>query len=110
MKSFQFILKVVSCVIILGACSKDDSIIPNVSSADHTVEIAQSGSREITCFYDTDKDETVDFSGFNFSFNADRSLVATKFATEVNGSWSVNDIKYASLMSFHHVHDCDPTL
>ncbi len=85
------IVMVISCALILVACSKDDSNNPNNSSANQTANIAQSGAWEITYFYDTDKDETANFSGYTFNFNEDGSLVATKGTTTVNGSWSVQN-------------------
>jgi len=87
-------------IILIGffaivACSKDDSNQDpdptNQNSADQVEEIAESGSWAITYFFDSDDDETSNFSGYSFSFNTDGSLVATKGNTTVTGTWSVED-------------------
>lgn len=75
------------------ACSKDktDPEPTNQTSADQVEEIAESGSWEITYFFDSDTDETSDFAGYDFTFNTDGSLVATNGNTTVTGTWSVED-------------------
>jgi len=80
--------------ISLIACSKDESNTPvadNGTSADQVTLMAQSGTWRITYFWDTDKDETDHFTGYDFTFNADGTLIAVKGNTTVNGTWSVTD-------------------
>jgi len=87
---------IVALALITVACSKDESdtqeITNNSNSAQQvTTLMTQTGSWKITYFWDTDKDETSNFSGYVFSFNSDGSLVAVKGSTTVSGSWSVLD-------------------
>lgn len=82
---------VISLTAALGACSpSDDSNQPN-TSAEQTANLVRQGTWEITYFYDTDQDETGNFSGYSFSFNQDGTLVAVNGSTTVTGSWSVVD-------------------
>jgi hypothetical protein len=53
--------------------------------------IALSGDWVITYFFDTDKEETSNFNGYSFTFNADGTLVASNGTTDVNGTWSITD-------------------
>ncbi len=79
---------------LVTSCSKDDSpnnAQNNTSSVDQLKRIAQNGDWQVTYFFDTDTDETNDFNGYAFKFNADGTLVATKGSTTVNGTWSVVD-------------------
>ena len=80
-------------VLILVACSKKDDkpADTNNSSADQVEEIAQTGDWIITYFYDTDSDETGNFSGYTFSFNVDGTVDAVNGSTSVFGFWSVED-------------------
>ncbi len=75
------------------ACSKDKETpaTDNGTSADRVITTAESGTWRITYFFDTDTDETANFAGYVFSFNADGTLVATKGTTTENGTWSVID-------------------
>lgn len=50
---------------------------------------AQTGQWSITYFFDTDSDETSDFTGYVFTFSPDGSVTAEKDGTQVTGTWSV---------------------
>ncbi len=80
-------------MVVVVACSKDDSSNDgnNGSSADFVRGVAQDGPWTITYFFDTDKDETSNFSGYQFTFNTDGTLTAVKGNTTVSGTWSVRD-------------------
>jgi hypothetical protein len=82
--------------ISLIACSKEESntsvdVNDNGTSADRVTLVAQSGTWRITYFWDTDEDETSNFTGYDFTFNTDGTLIAVKGNTTVNGTWSVVD-------------------
>ena len=47
------------------------------------------GSWVITNFIDSGKNETGDFTGYGFSFNADGSLVADNATNNATGTWSI---------------------
>ncbi len=68
------------------ACNNEDSTNSNQTKVVNTVS---SGTWRITYFYDTDKEETANFTGFNFTFGS--SLTATKGSTTYTGTWSVTD-------------------
>ncbi|PVW13419.1 hypothetical protein DDV96_13620 [Marixanthomonas spongiae] len=53
--------------------------------------MVKKGTWQITQFIDSGTDETADFNGFVFTFNADGSLVANKNELTVTGTWSVTD-------------------
>ncbi|NNE02077.1 MAG: hypothetical protein HKN52_02840 [Eudoraea sp.] len=48
-----------------------------------------SGTWSITNYVDSGTDETNDYAGYSFSFNADGSLDAVNGGTTITGSWSV---------------------
>ncbi|WP_345277866.1 hypothetical protein [Litoribaculum gwangyangense] len=74
-------------------CSSDDDINP----IDNSLEIndikntVQSGSWEITSFFDSGVDETNHYIGYSFTFNSDGTLTASNGSETVNGTWSVTD-------------------
>ncbi|MCD2259593.1 hypothetical protein KWG70_10290 [Psychroserpens sp. XSD401] len=76
------------------SCSDDDDVgNPN----DNSQQIAQiettveSGTWRITNFNDSGQNETSDFTGYDFAFNSDGSLIATNGSTTMTGTWSVTD-------------------
>lgn len=80
--------------ILMFACSTDDSNNSNDdngNSADQVRQIAQNGTWGVSYFFDSDEDETSNFSGYTFTFGSDGTLTATKGTTTVTGSWSVLD-------------------
>ncbi len=85
----------ITAAIILVACSKDETSnntnTANETSADQVAAIAKNGTWTITYFFDTDQDETNNFSGYAFTFKEDGSLIAINGNTTVSGTWSVLD-------------------
>ncbi|MBN2681614.1 MAG: hypothetical protein JXR58_03845 [Bacteroidales bacterium] len=77
---------ILSLALFFTACNSDDEPVPTVTS---TSDVLETGSWKVSYYYDSDKDETSDFSAYSFSFNNDRSLVATMGSTVKNGTWSV---------------------
>jgi hypothetical protein len=97
------ILKTVTVLfvsLLLVGCSEDDSNDSNTNNNSNLVaeasQVAQSGSWRISYFWDTDKDETSNFTGYVFNFNSDGTLVATRNNTTVNGTWSVTNSSSSS--------------
>jgi len=86
---------IIALALVTVACSKDESNTPatnNSNSAQQvTALMTQTGSWKITYFWDTDKDETNNFTGYVFNFNSDGTLTAVKGNTTVSGTWSVVD-------------------
>jgi hypothetical protein len=58
-------------------------------SQNMVTSIVTSGTWRITYYYDTDKEETTTFTGFNFTFAT--ALTATKGSTTHTGTWSISD-------------------
>lgn len=92
------IIKKISSIAFIAfallACSKDDDKNNNDAdgnSADQVREIATNGTWRVSYFFDTDKDETANFTGYIFTFGTDGKLTATKGTTTVTGNWSVID-------------------
>lgn len=79
------------CVLFVACDSEDDSQNDNGTSADQVAAIAENGTWGISYFYDSDQDETSNFSGYSFTFNADGTLAATNGNNTVSGTWSVTD-------------------
>jgi hypothetical protein len=94
-KGFYFgLLMLLSFSLMSSTCSSDDDDgSPNNNSL-QIAEIentAESGTWRITNFVDSGQDETSDFTGYDFTFNSNGSLVATNGSNTMNGTWSVTD-------------------
>jgi len=80
----------------LWQCSSDD-VNNNNNQNNNTAEIMQiednveAGTWRITSYVDSGQDETNDFNGYNFTFNANGTLTADNGNMTINGSWSVTD-------------------
>jgi hypothetical protein len=87
-------LLMLSFSLMSSMCSSDDD---DESPNDNSQQIAEientaaSGKWRITNFNDSGQNETSDFNGYYFSFNADGSLVATNSSDTMTGTWSVKD-------------------
>jgi hypothetical protein len=91
-KKIEYISGVILLFLILTvSCSKDSSSDNNTSTADQVATMIKSGSWSITYFYDTDHEETGNFSGYSFTFNEDGTVVAVNGNTTVAGTWSITD-------------------
>lgn len=73
-------------LIIVTSCLNKDSSIDYKSQIE---EIVTWGTWRITYYYDTDKEETSNYAGYNFTFSA--SLTATNGTNTYTGSWSITD-------------------
>jgi hypothetical protein len=77
---------VVLLIVGISSCSEDDS---NPSVRDDVVNTVSAGSWRITYFFDTDKEETDNFSGYSFTFNPGNVLTASNGANTYTGTWSI---------------------
>ena len=91
-------LPVLACILMLttaSTCSSDDDTPPFYNQ--NQVAIAtvnnsvQQGDWRITYFYDTDHEETSNFTNFTFTFGSGGVLTATSSSNTYTGSWSVTD-------------------
>ncbi len=76
-----------AAIAILSSCDHSANT-GNISA--NTTQVVTSGSWRVTLFTDSGNDETSDFNGYNFVFNTDGTIVATKNGVAKNGTWSVN--------------------
>jgi len=74
-------------LLVAFACSDDNSDPTNQSTV---ISIASSGTWRITYYYDTDKEETSSYAGYNFTFGS-TALTATNGTNTYTGTWSVTD-------------------
>jgi hypothetical protein len=95
MKTIHFINKQ-SIVLLLVtvfflSCSSDDSNSNGTNSISSVTSVVASGTWKITYYFDTDKEETSNFSGYNFTFGSNGVLTATNGTLTQTGTWSVTD-------------------
>ena len=92
--SIKALLIMLSITLLSATCSSDDDGINNTNNdaAIQAVENAvESGTWTITYFFDTDHEETNNFSGYNFTFGSNGVLTATNGTNTYTGIWSVTD-------------------
>ncbi len=95
MKKIKGILAICMLFILTTAttCSNDDNSSLEDNSSDKNVSeiknIISEGSWKINYYYDTDKDETNNFTGYNFTFNQNNVLTATNGTNTITGTWSI---------------------
>jgi len=88
------LILLLSVFLLSSTCSSDDDDgTPNDNSGQiqQIMVEAQSGTWRITSYIDSGQDETSDFSGYNFLFESNGTLTATKDDLTRTGSWSVTD-------------------
>ena len=77
-----------------SACSSDDDdggLNNNSQQISQIENIVESGTWRITNFIDSGENETSDFTGYDFLFNSDGSLIATNGTDTLDGTWSITD-------------------
>jgi hypothetical protein len=78
--------------ILFFSCSSSDGTNSSTTNSVNTVAtIIKSGTWKITYYFDTDKEETSNFSGYNFTFAKDGVLSATNGTVTQTGTWSITD-------------------
>ena len=70
----------------MASCTKDNS---NPSVTDTIVNTVSVGTWKITYFFDTVKEETSNFSGYNFTFGSNNVLTTSNGTNTYNGTWSI---------------------
>lgn len=82
-------LFLLALTISLFSCSKsyDNNVTP--SSTNKTEQVT--GNWTVTYYLDSGKDETGDFSGYNFAFNSSDVLLAVNGSSTFTGSWRIGD-------------------
>lgn len=87
-----FIL-MLSLTLMSSMCSNDDDDNPNNNSQQiaQIEDNVQTGTWRVSNFIDSGENETSDFSGYDFTFNMDGSLVASNGTNTFTGTWSITD-------------------
>lgn len=92
---YYAMLLMLSFSLMSSTCSSsdDDGQDPNNNLAviAEVTATVQTGTWRITNFVDSGSDETNDFTGYNFTFNTNGTLVADNGSTTVNGTWSITN-------------------
>ena len=91
MKKVSF-YSILACVFIINTastCSSDDSNSSSTIDTTPIVNTVTQGTWRVTYYFDTDTDETSDFTGYNFTFGSSNVLTATNGTNTFTGSWSV---------------------
>ncbi|MFV7236727.1 hypothetical protein [Flavobacterium sp. ZB4R12] len=97
----QFSLKPVLIIILITpACAPSldgletgnhlNGITP-IDNKNNVTIVVTDGTLKITFYWDTDFNETINFNGLNFSFEANNMLTATDGTNTYNGTWSITD-------------------
>lgn len=87
----------ISAVLTLGlflitfSCSSDTVMTDNKAEIKQISDVAKSGTWRITNYNDSGQDETSDYTGYNFTFNENGTLMANNGTNTYNGTWSVSD-------------------
>lgn len=81
----------VTCIFLITTASMCDDSSESVFDGKQIETSLGQGGWHVAYFFDK-KDETSDFSGYNFTFNDDGAALATKNTTTVNGSWSTENL------------------
>ena len=93
MKKMNFIYGLIMVAVLFTACTKDADDSNNFANLQADVEAitnnVSTGSWVITNFIDSGKNETGDFTGYQFSFNTDGSLAADSVNNSEMGTWSI---------------------
>ena len=76
--------------IILSSCTEEGNNMEDLSqlSVENNLE---AGAWQITLFEDSGKDETNHFSGYDFTFEGNGTLIADNGMNTVQGTWNITD-------------------
>lgn len=84
-KRFLFVLLAILVVVSFMSCNKEES----KNTADEVADTVKEGTWKVSYFYDSGKDETLNYSGYNFVFGGNNVLSASKGTNFYNGQWFV---------------------
>ena len=85
MKKTFFALCALSMV--LFSCKKDDDNVPALTSNSVATTVT-TGTWGITYYFDTDHEETSNFTGYAFVFDGTGAVIAAKTGSSIPGTWS----------------------
>ncbi len=84
-------LAILFLAISFAACTSDDDDEGARTVQDTIENNVEKGTWRISKFIDSGEDETNDFAGYDFTFEASGVLNATNGVNNYNGTWSITD-------------------
>jgi len=96
-----FALATVFIALGLTSCKKDEPSTSNITNSNVTTTVS-AGTWRVTYYWDTNRDETANFNGFNFTFGASNLVSASNSLLTINGTWSIanDDSKIKLILAF----------
>jgi len=91
LRAFRIVL-IIPLMLFALSCSDDDNDgNGNEQTKDRIEDNLTSGTWRITKFIDSDKDETADFNGYDFTFDGSGALTADDGTNAYTGTWSITN-------------------
>jgi len=84
----KFPALIFAVVLLVSSCKKDDNSNSNSSQPAQLSASVQQGSWKITSYIDNGVDQTNHYTGYEFQFNSNGTITATKAGTTISGTWS----------------------
>ena len=93
MKNNMLIKAMALTVFAFLSCDKDDetALVDTQAEITQVTTLVTAGTWRITNFNESGSDQTNNFTGYGFSFNANGALTANNGSTTVTGTWSITD-------------------
>ena len=82
-----FALATIFIALGLTSCKKDEPSTSNITTSNVTTTVS-AGTWRVTYYWDTNRDETANFNGFNFTFGTSNLVSASNSLFTINGTWS----------------------
>ena len=82
-----FALATIFIALGLTSCKKDEPSTSNITTSNVTTTVS-AGTWRVTYYWDTNRDETANFNGFNFTFGTSNLVSASNGILNINGTWS----------------------
>ena len=79
---------VLLAVLSTGCRNKANTSVTPGGNGNSVSGTVTSGKWTISYFYDNDKEETSDYSGYSFEFKTDKTLSTTRSGTTTTGTWN----------------------
>ena len=101
MKTMAFLMAF-SLFALFTSCDKDDDNNNSNSASQLNNTLSASGTWRITYFWDSDHDETNDYSGYSFTFGGNNVLTASHNGSSFPGTWTTgtDDSKVKLVIDF----------
>ena len=90
MKSvLKFIPGLLLCFLMISCESEDDGPAVSTIDVEQVKAVVVSGTWSVVTYEEDGVDETSNFSGYGFSFNADGTINVSNGSTSISGAWSI---------------------